>query len=52
MPTRRTFVQQIGASLAAVSAAASQLAAEPSDGQPRGSERLLVENPLHPTPAP
>ncbi len=52
MPTRRTFVAQLGASLAAASAAAQSLAADPSDGQPRGSERLLVENPLHPTPAP
>ncbi len=51
-PSRRTFVAQMGASLAAVSAAAASLAAEPSDAQPGGSERLLVENPLHPTPAP
>ncbi|MFN8668920.1 MAG: M24 family metallopeptidase [Gemmatimonadaceae bacterium] len=52
MSTRRTFVAQLGASLAAASTAAHSLAAEPSDGQPRGSERLLVENPLHPAPAP
>lgn len=42
----------MGASLAAASAAASCLAAGPNDDPPGESERLLVDNPHHPTPAP
>lgn len=52
MRTRREFVRNMGLSIAAASAAAESLAAESLQAQPRGSERLLVNNPLHPTPAP
>lgn len=52
MSSRRHFVRHMGLSIAAASAAAESLAAVPVDAQPRGSERLLVNNPLHPTPAP
>ncbi len=55
MASRRTFVRQIGAGLAASMAAAETLAAQASswrtsDGS--DSERLLVDNPYHPAPAP
>jgi len=50
MATRRDFVRQMGIGLAASTAAAERLAAQSVQGG--GSERLLVENPLHPTPAP
>ncbi|MCC6316159.1 MAG: aminopeptidase P family protein [Gemmatimonadaceae bacterium] len=52
MASRRTFVREIGASIAAASLASEALAAEANDLQPRGSERLLVDNPHHPAPAP
>lgn len=42
----------MGTSLAAASAAAACLAARPNDDAPGESERLLVDNPHHPTPAP
>jgi Xaa-Pro aminopeptidase len=42
----------MGLSIAAASVAAESLAAESSAEQPSGSERLLVANPRHPTPAP
>lgn len=50
MATRRDFVRQMGIGLAASAAAAERLAAQAAQGG--GSERLLVANPLHPTPAP
>ena len=50
--SRRDFVRSMGLSLAASAAAAADLAALASDGPPRGSEKLLVPNPHHPTPAP
>ncbi len=52
MPSRRDFVRTMGVSLAASAAAANELAALSLDAPPRGSERLLVPNPLHPAPAP
>jgi len=53
MRSRREFVRSIGASIAAASVAAESLAAQATSAQGRsGSERLLVDNPLHPTPAP
>lgn len=53
MTSRRNFVRTMGASIAAASSAATALAAQVADSQqPRGSARLLVNNPLHPTPAP
>ena len=43
----------MGTSIAAASLAAESLAAQATSAQGRsGSERLLVDNPLHPTPAP
>jgi Xaa-Pro dipeptidase len=51
MSTRRDFVRRVGAGLTASSIATEALVAE--EGQPRrGSERLLVDNPRHPAPAP
>ncbi|MEO7966434.1 MAG: aminopeptidase P family N-terminal domain-containing protein, partial [Gemmatimonadaceae bacterium] len=50
MTSRRAFVRTMGVSLATASSAASTLAAQ--SGKVAGSERLLVSNPLHPTPAP
>src|SRR5262245_17904243 len=53
MHSRREFVRSMGASIAAASVAAESLAAQAATAQPgSGSERLLVDNPLHPTPAP
>ena len=53
MHSRREFVRSMGASIAAASVAAESLAAQATSAQPgAGSERLLVDNPLHPTPAP
>jgi len=53
MRSRRDFVRSMGASIAAASVAAESLAAQAASAQGRpGSERLLVDNPLHPTPAP
>lgn len=52
MSTRRDFVRTMGVSLAAASSAAACLAAAPNDDAPGASERLLVDNPLHPAPAP
>ncbi|MFN9575739.1 MAG: M24 family metallopeptidase [Gemmatimonadota bacterium] len=73
MPSRRTFVRQMGMGLAASSVAAEALAAEALAaeslaaeslaaeslaaerglaGRPGDSDRLLVENPHHPAPAP
>jgi Xaa-Pro dipeptidase len=50
--SRRDFVRQIGLGLAASAAAAESRAAQAAL-LPRGdSERLLVENPHHPVPAP
>ena len=51
MSSRRDFVRTIGVSLAASAAASAELAAL-SDAPPGDSERLLVPNPYHPTPAP
>ena len=53
MGSRRDFVRQIGAGLAATAAAAEALSAQAASPSARrtGSERLLIENPLHPTPA-
>ncbi|MFN8575023.1 MAG: M24 family metallopeptidase [Gemmatimonadaceae bacterium] len=51
MTSRRHFVRDMGLGLASASAAAQALAAQqPQRRSP--SERLLVENPNHPTPAP
>jgi Xaa-Pro dipeptidase len=51
MPTRRDFVRTMGVSLAASAAASTALAG--MTGTPgEGSEKLLVRNPHHPTPAP
>ncbi len=50
MASRRDFVAQIGLGLASATAAAEALASQPQ--RRSGSERLLVENPHHPTPAP
>ncbi|MBC7894079.1 MAG: aminopeptidase P family protein [Cytophagaceae bacterium] len=52
MRSRRDFVRNMGLSIAAASVAAESLAAESTEAQPSGSERLLVNNPRHPTPAP
>ena len=54
MSSRRDFVRRMGLSLASASSAARALAVEPSNAQRRvrGSERLLVANPHHPTPSP
>src|SRR5262245_11715199 len=52
MQSRRGFVRSMGASIAAASVAAESLAAQAASAQRFGSERLLVDNPLHPTPAP
>lgn len=52
MPSRRDFVRQMGAGIAASAAAASSLSAQTATQSRSGSERLLVENPLHPKPAP
>ena len=52
MTSRRDFVRTMGLSLAASAAASADLAALPDDAPPQGSERLLVPNPHHPTPAP
>lgn len=51
MPSRRDFVHTMGLSIAAASTAAESLAAQAAN-QPSGSERLLVDNPHHPAPAP
>ncbi|MFN8581317.1 MAG: M24 family metallopeptidase [Gemmatimonadaceae bacterium] len=51
MSSRRDFVRHIGLGLAAASSAAEALAAQATQGR-SPSERLLVENPHHPTPAP
>ena len=51
MSTRRDFVRTMGLSLAASAAASAELAAM-GDAPRGGSERLLVPNPYHPTPAP
>ncbi|MGQ0648901.1 MAG: hypothetical protein ACT4P7_15190 [Gemmatimonadaceae bacterium] len=50
--SRRDFVRNMGFSIAAASVAAESLAAQSMDAQPAGSERLLVDNRFHPTPAP
>ena len=52
MGSRRDFVRQIGAGIAAAAAAAEALSAQAASPRRSGSQRLLVENPLHPTPAP
>ncbi len=53
MASRRDFIRNIGAGIAASSAASQALAQSrtPNPG-PSGSERLLVDNPHHPKPAP
>jgi Xaa-Pro dipeptidase len=50
MPTRRDFVRTMGLSLAASAAASTELAGL-TTGTAEGSEKLLVRNPHHPTPA-
>ncbi len=50
MSSRRAFVRGMGLGLAASAAAAERLVAQAA--QAAGSERLLVDNPLHPAPAP
>ena len=52
MSTRRDFVRTMGLSLAASAAASTDLAALAGSTTGEGSERLLVPNPHHPTPAP
>ena len=52
MSTRRDFVRRMGLSLAATAAASADLAALPPSAPLDGSEKLLVPNPYHPTPAP
>ncbi|MEO6444768.1 MAG: M24 family metallopeptidase [Gemmatimonadaceae bacterium] len=53
MSSRRAFVRNMGVSLASASTAASMLALQTAEGQGASpSERLLVFNPHHPTPAP
>lgn len=52
MSSRRDFVRTMGLSLAASAAASAELAAMPESALGEGSERLLVANPYHPTPAP
>ncbi|MDQ8163829.1 MAG: hypothetical protein P3C10_14730, partial [Gemmatimonadota bacterium] len=50
--SRRDFVRRIGLGLAASASAAEALSAHTFTSGREGSERLLVENPRHPTPAP
>lgn len=48
--SRRDFIRTMGVGLAAAGAAGSQLACAPAGRE--SSERLLVDNPYHPAPAP
>lgn len=53
MASRRDFIRNIGAGLAASAAASAALAQSgPAKSSPSESERLLVDNPHHPAPAP
>ena len=52
MASRRDFIRNIGAGLAASAAASQGLAQSASPAEPSGSEKLLVDNPHHPAPAP
>ena len=52
MSDRRAFLRSFGTALAGASAAASALAAQAPDVPPGDSERLLVDNPHQPAPAP
>lgn len=52
MTDRRRFVRALGLGLAAAGTAAEELVAQVARAPGGGSERLLVEDPHHPAPAP
>jgi Xaa-Pro dipeptidase len=52
MASRRAFVQRMGVGLTSCALAAEQLAAQAASMTQGGSERLLVDNPNQPKPAP